>query len=155
MATEKQLDFFRSLYEEESKRAELLGDHAKNNLSLATLYSAFIFFVAEKQPSQTILTKALFLAAVFSMLGAFLLSLWATQIANYEALADPKDILDRLGDAPPTDDDFFDDRIVDYTVAYGRNSDVNDKKAARLQFARYLLLAGIVFHAAYFFVRSF
>ena len=49
VATKEQYAFFKSLYDEESERAKILAEHAKNNLGLATLYSAFILFVVEKQ----------------------------------------------------------------------------------------------------------
>jgi hypothetical protein len=153
MATENQCAFFKSLYDEESQRANLLAEHAKNNLGLSTLYSAFMLFVLEKEKIFTSVSKGLFIAAVVSMLAAFLLSLWATQIAIYEGVTDPSDIFKEYGDEPPTDEDFFDDRIVDYSVAYDRNSIVNDKKAGQLLFARYFLLIGVALHASYFIVR--
>jgi hypothetical protein len=154
MATEKQYAFFQSLYLEESERASVLADHAKNNLGLATFYSAFILFVVEKPgPTVTSYSKWIFIAAVVCMLGAFLLSLWATQISVYEAITEPADVLAAYEDSPPTDEDFFDDRIADYTVAYEKNSLVNDRKANELLVARYFLLAGIALHATYFIVR--
>jgi hypothetical protein len=116
MATEKQCAFFKSLYDEESERAKILAEHSKNNLGLATLYSAFIIFVMDKQQSTdlTALHKGFFIAAIASMLAAFSLSLWATQIANYEAVTEPADIFASFKDSPPSDEDFFDDRIVDW-----------------------------------------
>jgi hypothetical protein len=137
MATKQQFEFFKSLYEAESLRASQLGEHAKNNLGLATLYSAFILFVVEKQIVVTSLSKVLFIATVLCMLMAFLLSLWATQIADYEACTVPKDVFASYGDKPPTDEEFFDDRIVDYSVACDRNFLVNNRKARQLLFARY------------------
>ena len=82
VATEKQYAFFKSLYDEESERAKILTEHAKNNLGLTTLYSAFILFVVEKQVADIAWWgKLLFCSAILFMLGAFLLSLMATQIA--------------------------------------------------------------------------
>ena len=153
MATEKQLEFFKSLYDEEGKRGQELHEHAKNNLGLATLYSAFILFVVEKLRPDTTCSKAIFIATVLCMLAAFLLSLWATQISIYEAVNEPADVLAGYGERPPKDEDFFDDRIADYTVAYERDSLVNDRKANQLLVARYFLLAGIALHACYFLVR--
>jgi hypothetical protein len=152
MATEKQFAFFKSLYDEECKRGEELHDHAKNNLGLVTLYSAFILFVIEKLRPESTCSKLIFVATILCMLAAFLLSLWATQISIYEAVNEPADILEELGDSQPDDEDFFDDRIADYTVAYERDSEVNDKKANQLLVARYFLLVGIALHACYFIV---
>jgi hypothetical protein len=83
MATQKQFEFFRSVYDEEEKRADFLNDHAKNNLGLVTFYSAFIIFAVEKMRPNPGINTWLFVAAVLLMLAAFLLSLWATQISNY------------------------------------------------------------------------
>jgi len=154
VATEKQYAFFKSLYDEEGERAKILAEHAKNNLGLATLYSAFILFVVEKQVADIAWwAKLLFCSAVLFMLGAFLLSLMATQIAAYQIPNEPTDIIERLGNNPPSDDDFFDDRIIDYALACETNSSVNDRKADMLLYARYALLGGIALHASYFVAR--
>lgn len=154
MATEKQYAFFKSLYDEEGERAKILAEHAKSNLGLATLYSAFILFVVEKQVADIAwLGKLLFCSAILLMLGAFLLSLMATQIAAYRIPNEPTDIIEGFGDDPPTDDDFFDDRIIEYAVACEKNSPINDGKADMLHYARYLLLGGIALHASYFVAR--
>jgi hypothetical protein len=154
MATEKQYAFFKSLYDEENERTKILAEHAKNNLELATLYSAFIIFVMEKQTAGlTPVGKSLFIAAILLMLAAFLLSLLATQISSFEAPTEPGEIFDSFANTAQTDAKFFDDRIVDYSVACQRNSSVNDRKATMLSVARYLLLAGIAAHAAYFVLR--
>ena len=153
MATEKQYAFFKDLYEEESKRTDELHEHAKNNLGLTTLYSAFVIFVVEKLKADGPVTRAAFFATIACMLVAFLLSLWATRVSVFEAVNVPADVLEEYGDDEPSDSDFFDDRIVDYTVAYERNAVVNNEKANQLIVARYCLLAGIALHAIYFAVR--
>jgi hypothetical protein len=156
VATEKQYAFFKSLYDEESERAKILAEHAKNNLGLATLYSAFILFVIEKQTADIAwLGKLLFCSAILCMLGAFLLSLMATQIAEYQIPNEPTDIIQTLGADPPTDEEFFDARMVDYALACETNSPINDRKADMLRYARYLLLGGITLHACYFVARIF
>jgi hypothetical protein len=150
MATEQQFLFFKSMHDAESSRSKVLQEHSKNNLSLVTLYSAFILFVADKLKPVSTLTKAIFIATIACMLAAFLLSLWATKISIYEAVARPRSILEGFGDTPPTNEEFFDDRIVDYIVAYERNLRVNDGKAYFLEIARYMLLVGILLQACYF-----
>jgi hypothetical protein len=71
VATENQYAFFKSLYDEEEERAKILAEHAKNNLGLATLYSAFILFVIEKQTADIAwLGKLLFCCAILCMLSA-------------------------------------------------------------------------------------
>ncbi len=149
MATEKQYAFFKSLYDEENERSKILAEHAKNNLTLTTVYSAFVLFPFKDLKITNSTEKWVFVLGVGLMLFSILVSLWATNIANYEAITEPKDIFEGFGDNPPDDAEFFDDRIVDYSVAYEKNSAVNDKKAVYLHGARYLLLGGIVAHAMY------
>jgi hypothetical protein len=153
MATEKQYAFFKALYDEENERSKILGEHAKNNLALTTLYSAFVLFPFKDLNIISTLEKWVFIIGVTLMLLAILLSLQATNIAKYEAITEPRDIFEKFGDNPPDDAEFFDDRIVDYSVAYERNSAVNDRKAAHLYVARYLLLGGITSHAIYIFLH--
>jgi hypothetical protein len=45
--SEKQYLFFKSLYDEETERTKQLYEHAKNYLSLAAFYSAFIVFAIQ------------------------------------------------------------------------------------------------------------
>jgi hypothetical protein len=153
MATEKQYLFFKGLYDEENARQASLADRAKIYLSLITFYSAFVLFVAEKMKPDTPVLKGVFIGTVGSMLVAFLLSLWSIRVSEYEIPDDPQDIIAGFGAAPPEDEDFFDDRIVDFAVACQRNVAVNDEKAGQLTGAGYLLLAGIFLHACYFFAK--
>lgn len=154
MATEKQYAFFKSLYDEESERIKILAEHAKNNLGLTTLYSAFVLFVIEKEASHIDLVgKVLFCGAIIFLLISFFLSLLATQIADYMVPSEPKEIIDAYGAKPPTDEEFFDARIVDYAIASETNSEVNDRKAGMLLYARYALLAGVGLHALFFVVQ--
>jgi esterase/lipase superfamily enzyme len=153
MATEKQYAFFKYLYDEESARAKLLQEHAKIYLSLATLYSAFVLFVIEKLKPDSTLTRGVFIGTVIAMLTSFLLSLLATKVSTYEGVNHPREIIDGFGDSPVTDEEFFDDRLADFTIAWERDSQVNDKKAALISIAGYALLAGISLHACYFIIR--
>jgi hypothetical protein len=150
MATEKQFQYFKSLYDEENAREEWLAQLAKTYLSLVTLYSAFVFFVAEAR--YRCKHTDLF-ATVAAMALSFLLSLWSAKVSEYEAPSDPQEIIEEFGDSPPTDEDFFDERIIDFAVAYTRNSEVNDRKANQLTVAGYAILAGIVLQATYMAIR--
>lgn len=154
MATENQFEFFRSLYEAENKRAALMQGHARDNLALATLYSAFLVFVvqntASNSPPMTTVGKVLVSLCVGAMMLSFLLSLLATRVANFEIPTNPNAILDSFGREPPSDSEFFDDRIADYVVAYERCFPINERKGKLLLIARYFLLFGIFSHASYF-----
>jgi hypothetical protein len=154
VATLKQYEFFRSLYDEETDRQKQLHDMAKGYLSLATLYSAFVVFVVKELPMQSLVTKGAFFGSIICMISAFLLSLWATKVSDYEAVNEPQDVVDEFGDEPMPDEEFFDNRIADYTVACERNSAVNDKKASWLTVAAYVLVVGILLQAVYILSRS-
>ncbi|MBP2236300.1 hypothetical protein J2Z31_002814 [Sinorhizobium kostiense] len=151
MATKEQMDFFKSVYEEEEKRTATLLEHSRSNVTLVTLYSGFALFVLEKQADGlSAMGFTLFAVALGAMAASFFLSLLVTNIATYEALTDPEEIIAKLGPTPPTNEEFFDARIIDYTAAYHRNSAVNDGKAEWLSLARYALLLGVVLHASFF-----
>ncbi|THK36636.1 hypothetical protein EHS39_17675 [Ensifer sp. MPMI2T] len=123
-------------------------------MSIVTLYSAFILFLAKgiRSPLNSF-EEVTFAVAVICMLVSFLLSLWATQIARFEGVTTGAKIIDNFGDRPPSDEEFFEDRIVDYTVAHERNALVNNAKARLLLVARLLLLMGVSFHAIFFLVH--
>jgi hypothetical protein len=149
MASEKQYLFFKSLYDEETERTKQLRDHAKNYLSLATFYSAFVAFAIQQKASVLCVQKVVFFATVLCMLSAFLLALWASGIASFEVANDPEAIVDQFGDEPMSDEEFFDNRIADFVVACERNSLVNDRKALELAIAGYALIGGIFLHACF------
>jgi hypothetical protein len=149
VATEQQYSYFKAIYEEESARQTSLQDRAKTYLSLITFYSAFILLVVQNLKPGTCAFRIIFALMILSMLGAFLLSLLSMQIADYEAPNDPVAVVTAFGTRPPHNAAFFADRIVDYAVAYQRNSKVNNRKATQQSWAGYLMLAGIFLHAVY------
>lgn len=153
MVTTKQFEFFRLLYDEEVDRQKSLSESARHYISLTTFYSAFIIFVIDKLRPESCLQKAVFLLTGLSMLGAFLLSLIAIRIRTYEALNNPKDIMDEIQVGGMHDSEFFDRRAADCVVACEENSKINDTRANQIQVAGYCLFLGIGFHAAYFVLR--
>jgi hypothetical protein len=154
MATLKQYEFFKSLYDEESDRTKQLRDLGKTYLSLATFYSAFVAFVFDKLKPETIVAKGIFMATIICMMAAFLLSIWGAMVSNFEALSDPNEVIEQFTeDVPMADEEFFDHRIADYTVAYERNSAVNDAKALHLTIAGFAVVLGIFLHACYLVLR--
>jgi hypothetical protein len=153
MATQAQFSYFKSIYDEENARQTSLQDRAKYYLSLITFYSAFILFVAQNAKPDTLILKVLFVLIIVLMLVAFLLSLLSIRVSKYEVASDPAEIIHDFGEAPQDDSDFFDRRIADFTVAYERNSKVNDGKALMLAFAGYMLLAGILLHAVFILLK--
>jgi hypothetical protein len=150
MASEKQMEFFKYLFDLESERRKLLRATATTYLTLSTFYSAFVFFVAEKLRPIEFLPKLLFAAAVVSMIVAFVLSLWVIQVSSLYVPTRPNAVIGQYGEHPPSDADFFDNRIIDFSVAYNANSPLNDRKARTLAAAGGSMLAGLIFHALFF-----
>jgi hypothetical protein len=97
IATEKQFEFFRSLYEAENKRMALMQGHARDNLALATLYSAFLVFVVQNSSPVSLAGKVLISLCIGAMMLSFLLSLLATRVTNYEVPTKPDVIIGGFG----------------------------------------------------------
>ena len=75
---------------------------------------------------------------------AFLLIVSALGIYTYEIPFDPKkDYIRKLGDLPPEDSNFLDERIVDIAVAHSRNSGKNDIRAQLLMIASWAIFTGV------------
>lgn len=142
MATKEQHDFFRFLYEEEERRYSQLEGRAKLYLSVIAIFLATLIFKIDdveksiellRIPWSVVLVQAALQASslVFVVFGVF--------IREYEGIADPEEIVAGFGEAPPTNEAFFDDRIADYVVATNRNAAANDKAARFLEIAVFLL----------------
>jgi len=154
MASKEQYDVFKWLYDEESSRRKAHLELCRLYISLLTLYSGFLIFVAKDQRPASFFQWLLFAASATCLAIAFFLSVSAATIAEFEAANTPENIVNSFTRRVPSNDKFFDDRIADLTVAYQRNSRVSDRKANKLMIAGYFLLAGIVAHLLYFLQAS-
>ena len=142
MATKEQLDFFRTLYEEEDARYEQIEGRARLYLGIITVFLASIILKSKEVkasaealdvPWWLVVGEAVFLA------GSLLLVVLGSLIRTYEGLTDPEKLIARYGDQLPANDEFLEDRIVDYAVATNRNSASNDRSAAYIQIAGVIL----------------
>jgi hypothetical protein len=155
MATEKQYQFFKALYDEESKRYEQLESRAKLYITILTFYLAAIAFKLDDVLQFFKLfsiPRLLAVVAGLAFVSALLSCVIAILIRSYETPVNPEALLNSLPSSPPSDEDFFDDRIVDYAVATNHNSDQNDRAANALQIAGWLLVVGVALHVAIFSV---
>lgn len=146
MATKAQYDVFRGAYEEENDRHSGLEGRAKLYLTIITAYLGAVAFKT---------TDVLAFLKVFSipfywylLLGvslvlALLLTVCAMGIRKYEGVFDPEAEIKSFGEKQPTDEDFFDKRIVDLAVATSRNSDVNNRIASYLQWCGILVFIAV------------
>jgi hypothetical protein len=154
VATKDQYEFFKFLFENEEKRSTSLIDRGKTFISLIALYSGFIALSADEKIGDAVLLWILFASAALSMLMSLLLSIVAVGVFRYEKINSPENIISSFGDVSPSDPEFFDDRIIDLTVACNRNSKRNDQRAKLLFWASFFILLGLSLHASYFLLRG-
>jgi hypothetical protein len=148
MMTERQYDYFKALYEEESTRSAELVERGKTYLTIVAAYSGFFAFTAKNWPGENSNWAIRF---IFGFVALCLASSLATivralGIYSYEGLTDPVKLLEAIGTSEQSDDDFFDRRIADLAVAHNRNEEQNDRRAWRLTIASWLMVFAIVFH---------
>lgn len=77
------------------------------------------------------------------LLLALLLTIMATRIRSYEGVNDLENIIKSLASTVPSDEEFLDMCLIDLAVATNRNSLINNKVAAMLQWASYLLFLAV------------
>jgi hypothetical protein len=147
VATQLQYEFFRHLFELEEQRYANLQGKAKFFLGVA---SAVVAAVTIKLPDVLVFMQrfrvdfSIAMVIAIGMMVALVCSILAMTIAHYDRVADPEQIIRNFGDDPPLDEDFLDDRIVDYSVATNVNFDVNNKTAIYLQIAGWAVVASTI-----------
>lgn len=149
MASEVQYQFFKSLYEEESERYSNLEARVRLYLSILIFYLGAIAVSGKDVlvlTAKTAVGRDAFAGAGILFMCALACCLFAASIRQYEGLTDPRQLVGELNDSPPTDDEFFDARIVDFTVATERNSLQNDRTATALTAALVFAFLGAAFH---------
>jgi len=151
VATAEQYKFFRALYDEEQARYGHLEARARLYITINTVYLSALAFKATDFlgfAKEFKVPTWLFLLAAAVLVLALALSILAIRIREYEGITDPEKVIDSFGEHPPSDEDFFDDRIADFAVAANRNSTQNDTVAAHLFWASIALLIGVLIHFA-------
>lgn len=149
MASDKQYEVFKSLYDEEAERYTKLATRAQLYLSIITLYVAAFAFKFEdlrKFIDAYGASRYLAVSTAIVLVLALLATLMAIQIRAYEGIADPEDIIKRYADTEPSDADFLDARIADLAVATNRNAEINDRVATWLVASSWLLVGGVLLH---------
>jgi len=147
LATHEQYEFFKLLYEEEGERYGQLEARAKLYLGVITIFLATLLFKAgevKASVTEIRIPWALVLIEAALLAASLMFTVFGSLIRTYEGLADPEEIIKKFSALPPKDEDFLDDRIVDFAVATNRDSKVNDRTAMFLSFAGILLSAAMV-----------
>ena len=78
---------------------------------------------------------------------SFVVSLWATNVSDFEVASLPMKLIEEYGDKQMKDALFYDNRIENFIVAVEKNSPINDKKANLLYWARIALVFGLIAHS--------
>jgi hypothetical protein len=150
MATEQQYKCFKDIFDRETQRHDRLIDRGKLYLSIVIVYLGLLAVAIEKmlpELSQSWLTIAFYVISLASLVASMLLALLAIGIFKYVYPTDPEAVILGFGREPPTDTDFFDDRIVELSAAFATNRRVTEKRATKLKYASFCLLAAAIFQA--------
>jgi len=158
MATEAQYEFFKFRYMEGIERYQALIARGQIFLSIVTLYIGVLSFKLSPSGAPvaalTDLTspplKWLYCAILVSLLISLLLVILALGIYRYHALVDPVNIIKAYGPTPPTDEDFWDERIVNFAVVTHENIPRNNKRAKLLYLATVFLFLAALQHVLFF-----
>ncbi|HEV7489052.1 MAG TPA: hypothetical protein VGQ65_25555 [Thermoanaerobaculia bacterium] len=147
MASEPIYKFFQALYEEESKRFAELESRARLYFSIASLYVGAIAFKFDdviKFVNRAHVPAVVIVLDGAAFVVAILFCVLAMQVRKYEGISDPDEILNGFDeDGVPNDIEFYDDRVIDYSVAIAKNSAVNNRVATWLSVSGFSILAGV------------
>jgi len=150
MATKEQYDFFKDQYLDEEKRYSDLTKRAEIYFSiLSVLLTSIVFKIKdifelfENSNSFNRTFSFIFFIIALGLFGsAFYFITRALRIKTYQAVIDFENFRNNLGETPPTNEDFFDDRLIDYMYATEKNEIVNEERANDLAKALRFILAG-------------
>jgi hypothetical protein len=145
--SKEQYEFFHGLYEAEERTYEQLENRAKVYLGVITAFVATLLFKANEVagsartlgvPWWIVLVEAVILSLALALV------LFALRVRGYEAVADGESLLKSFQGDGPTDEEFFEDRMVDYAVASSRNLAENNRTGRVLAWASWLMVSGMV-----------
>jgi hypothetical protein len=155
MATEAQFDVFAKAYEEENERYSQLESRAKFNLTIVTFYLGAIAF---KFPDVIAFAKEYHIPSIFFigtgilLVSSLLFTVLSTRIRTYETAFNLHEIIRSFGRAPPTDEDFLDQRLVDYAEATKRNRAVNNRVGNLLSASSWFLFGAMFLQLIVFII---
>jgi hypothetical protein len=158
MATKVQFEVFREAYEAEKEHYAQVEARAKLYLTIITFYLgavAFKFSDVLTFMKTYGIPATLYIAGGVLLLLALLLTILATRIRTYEAAYDLRHIIESFKEVPPTDSEFLDARLVDYTIATERNRAMNNRVAKLLSGSSWLLFSAIFLQLAVFFIAFY
>jgi hypothetical protein len=148
MASEKQMAFFKSLYDEEAARHAVLMERAKTYITVITIYIGIVGLkVGDLKDLKAFgVPWALLLCIALAVGAALLLTVMAIRVREFEALVEPEAAAKELDAPGMTDDKFFSNRIADYVVATQINRKVVNDIGFKLRLAVMFLAGGVALH---------
>ena len=147
MATEAQAEFFKFLYEEQTKRRKNLSERSKFYFTIISFYLGVIYFKFQDVVKDPVVPPILFWSGIVSaalLTIGLVFTVVGTRVKPYAKPCDLDDYFKGLGATPPTDADFFDDRIVDYSAAVSQNSILNQETARSLRVVGWSIVAAVI-----------
>ena len=167
MATEKQYEFFKFLFNQEEDRRKELLERGKAFLTIFSFYLGLLMLTTnttikpvslenQTQPIATLHVVGIgfLIGAILLFLVALLFTLMSLGIYSRRALADPEKIIYNFGATPPEDADFFDHRIVEFSVTTERTRVLNNRRANRLRLASILMFCGALSHIIFIILTN-
>ena len=147
--TKEQYDFFKNQYEEENNRYSDLIKKSQIYLSLQTLLLSAVFFkikdlneILKKTDCQDFMF-IFFGVAILQVFISIFYNVLSMKVSKFEGVNNLRDVLSEFTSDSMSDEQFYTNRIVDYTVATGRNAEINDKSAKYLKISTYFLAVGL------------
>jgi hypothetical protein len=134
--TKEQYEFYRSLYDEEERTSVQLEGRSKVYLGVVSGILAAILFKADEARKTADLLHVpwvLLLLEALSMTIALIVVFMALRFRDYQAVSDGLELIERDRDDWPTNEEFYEARIVDYAEASTETEGSIDK---RLSFLR-------------------
>jgi hypothetical protein len=160
MNTVAQYEFFKFLYEQQSKRYEQLEARARFYLTILTFYLGAVAvsgkdllpFLAKSH-----VTRWIFSGSGVAFVLAIALCVMSARIRIYEGVADPERLIRSSGEREVKDSSFYENRIIDFAVATSKNSKEYDKIAKVLKWVVTFTFVGVGLHLLgfiYFVLRG-
>lgn len=146
MATKEQFDFFKSKFDNEFEKSQLLTKRAEIYLSIVSFFlTGIVFKIIDitKFTSNNTIIKYSFIFCLISLLISSLIIVKSFILLKYSDSFYVEDWPDELEEEEQLNSVFFDNRIVDFIKATKKNRELNLKKGNQLRIASYFILVSI------------
>ena len=145
MATQIQYDVFKTIYDIENEHYKDIQNSCKIYISICSFFLGVLAFKLQAVlAAACVAAKVAFILSLSSFIFAITFILLATWAYSYQALCRPSEYVENLGPAPPLDEEFLDDRVVDIAYAWDVNSAINNRKGRFLQLSSIGMLFGVL-----------